>query len=228
MFKQTVIGLTCFLLGLVGGLGAVSHSQVRLEASVGRCEAKGKDQGQWWTDMGAEMVSEKIQSSCYQVGVSELTHRISSLSLGWRASYVDLGALSIGEEAFGGVGPQPHWTATGSGYVRGVSFGAIAEKPFGYWKLTAEGGFLGYQSGWEAVAYHVSHDVSVEANPGSKTGTAFYYGAGLGYTRKKLTLEASFRRYPTINFNTVAPNADVVGPSQVSVNVAMISGQWSF
>lgn len=210
-------------------MGAISHSQVRLEAAAGECAAKGKGQGQWWVGGGDTFTSAPLRSSCYQLGLSEIHGR-----LGWRVSLVDLGSMSLQEDAWGGryadgtLGPQPHWSSTGSGSVQGASFGLIAEQPISRFKLSGEVGAFAYRSKWEAVSTHFSSNTSVETNPDARYGTALYYGAGLGYTRRHATVEASFRRYPNIRFNTLADNSDNVGASSASVNVAMISARWSF
>lgn len=228
--RSVAFGLICFLLGLVGGMGAISHSQVRLEAAAGQCKATGHGEGQWWIGGGDTFTSDPLISQCYQFGLSKLSRN----GLGWRVSWVDLGQLSLKEYAWGGryadgtLGPQPHWTSDGFGSVRGMSFGGVFEKSYRGVFATAEGGAYLYRSQFGAIADHRSSNTAVWTEPDARYGTAMYYGAGLGYRKGHADLTASFRSYPKISFNQLADNFDTLGPSRASVNVLMVSARWSF
>lgn len=62
---------------------------LRLEAQVGQCEHGQAGNGVWWND--AYPTNIDLKSSCWQLGVSRVEKHYAWGSLGWRATYVDLG-----------------------------------------------------------------------------------------------------------------------------------------
>ncbi len=102
MFKQTVIGVTCFLLGLVGGLSAISHSQgLRVEALGGACEYGKVGHKVWYSDNYPHELD--MQDGCMFLGFSKIDRGQGRMHFGWRLGYTDLGQAS----AFG-VYPTKH------------------------------------------------------------------------------------------------------------------------
>lgn len=90
MFKQTLIGLTCFLLGLVGGLTAVSHSQgLRVEALGGQCEYGKVGHKVWYSDNYPHELS--MRDGCVFLGLSKIDRNHGRMHFGWRLGYTDLG-----------------------------------------------------------------------------------------------------------------------------------------
>lgn len=92
MFKQTAIWLTWFLAGLIGGLGAVGHSQtLRLEATTGVTKHHLAPEGAWHYS-GFE-TNNKLLVGSYQVGLLWLPIKSGDWSLGVRGAYADLGKV---------------------------------------------------------------------------------------------------------------------------------------
>lgn len=93
MFKQTAIGLTCFLLGILGGMGAIGHSQVYVGGSLGNAH-------QYGIGNQPDGGSHSQCSSTY-----EKQHQpVGAAFLGYRFKYVgaEIGSGTLFHSSFGG------------------------------------------------------------------------------------------------------------------------------
>lgn len=186
-------------------------TETRAEASAGRCDITGRVEGSWW--LGDSFEVERMMPSCWQVGVSQVGPDWHGNRLGWRAAFVDLGQDSLHEEAWGGAGPQPHWTAYGYGRTFGGTVGLIAERNILRVNVGIESGLLIYRSEWEADAYHASRHRVNHVSPPSTTGIAPYAGLTVRYGY----VFASGKRYFDLHANPRDSSGDEIGPSKWSV-----------
>jgi hypothetical protein len=203
------------LLGLL--MGCDARAEPKMELLGGQCQLDPRTQGSWWR--GETFNVGPMKASCFQVGVSDKIRR----GLGWRVSYVDLGELPLTEEAIGGPGPQPHWTAQGTGAVKGATLGLYLDRPFMGTVASIEGGAFVYRSEWSATAYHAASGYYNHASPSPHTGAAFYIGAGLSYNVKDFSATASVRVYPNLQANAMDSTGDAVGPTRAT-GVALVLG----
>lgn len=200
------------LIGLLIA-GSAAAEPLRLEVKAGLCTYLPSEQGEWWAGP-SEMYVAPMQAPCYQLGLS----RVVSKGIGWRVAYVDLGEAQLNEQAYGGPGVQPHWTAVGKGRTKGISFGGFIERRSGDFTPSVEAGLLAYRSQWEAAVYHHASGLVGDVQPSARSGVAPYIGAGLGFRfTENITLDASLRFYYGIKSNTLGANWDHIGPAKANV-----------
>ncbi len=163
MFKQSLLILLGVLLGYIGGLTAVGHTEgLRLEASVGQCKYGKANDGSWYKNGYSQTID--LNTRCASLGASQTIWPTPWGLLGWRAAYVDFGTASAdtfvpvvdaeansfpsgqncNQQTYSGcVGQFKQW-----GRARGVTFGPILENKIGPGTLGLEGGLFRYTSYW--------------------------------------------------------------------------------
>lgn len=186
MFKQTVIGLTCFLLGILGGMGAISHSQVYVGAAVGYSEAKlpnSGNEGCWSCSTTYEKDLNALQGMAfagYQYKNFALEAGVGSLS---RMRFHNVGA-------FPSTGPYNirQEVDTRMVYLRG-----LASYPIGHWepfislgaaRVTMKNHEWGYNDPSLAFVEQLNYDVRVRP----------IVGAGIAYDFGRVAIRSEFTR----------------------------------
>lgn len=190
---------------------SIALADLVAEGSIGRCEITGKTEGTWWQGDYFEVA--RMKSGCWRLGVSDVMKEMRYIDLGWRAAVVDFGKVALRENAYGGPGSQPHWSADGSGRTFGATIGALAEKNIAGVTAGAEAGLLLYHSAWQATVTHFASGVSVDVAPPATNGFASYVGVTMEYGMFFTTA----RRYNGLKANPMASNGDQIGPSSFSV-----------
>lgn len=136
-------------------------SPIRLEAVVGSCKQGIAKNGTWWSNDYPTSIDSA--TGCYQLGASQITGAWRGWDLGWRAGWLDFGAVSANnvfamrdDEQFNGVmngagcDPRTFHRCVGRGVmsqdVKGVMVGALAEHDVGAWTLGLDAGGYAYHS----------------------------------------------------------------------------------
>jgi hypothetical protein len=182
MFKSTVIGLTCFLLGLAGGIGAISHSQtLRLEIGAGVAKHQLAPEGSWWYE-GFDTKT-KLLTGSYEAGLAWFPIQRGDWLIGGRAGYFNTGTVKA-QNSFpifedrtnrdARVNPvcdkQTYEGCTGKfsgqGKASGWYIGPAVEKSFGKdWSVGGEIGAFFYSSAWTADTLRVFDNDGTEFTP---------------------------------------------------------------
>lgn len=240
MFKQTAIGLVCFLAGIVGGMGAISHSQVRLEASAGIADHFLAPEGSWWYD-GFDKKT-KLTTGGYQAGLLWAPLKSGAWSFGARVGYANLGTVqswnsypifedhSSRDARVNSVcNPSTLAGCTGSYNGRGNSsgyyFGPVAERDFGGGvAFGAEFGAFRYQSSWEADSVRVvENGQPVRAFDGTwDYARGYHVTSYAGASARWEWLQVSVRRYSNVHASRAEIDPMYVGMTSGPVWTVMV------
>ena len=227
LFAGTILALTVAggALTVIYSVGLV-RSEPRMEIGAGRCFYNQKGVGGWW--LGEGYAHDPMRATCGEVALANLDIAHGARSSGWRLAYVDLGRPRLHEVAWGGAGVQPHWTATGEGEFRGVSFGAITEWP-GTWTPSLEAGIFAYRSQWRVDAeHHASGKINSFTSPASHRATIYVGGARAYSITKQLALYAGVHIYPRLRSSNYESGGDTVGPKYATVLALTTGARWEF
>ncbi len=233
MFKQTLIGLTCFLLGVAGGMGAFSSAEptVRLEAALGATKYRLSDDSNWHYSYGSTYAQKmELQAKSYQLGVSWWPKRakFGDTSFGLRGAFVDFGKYTLDNEYPAcepcyfkakedkTAAPEGKGRFQGQGGSKGLTFGLAAEHKV--WKLYP-GAEIGMAALYSTFHTGISHEQAVMEGCGRKWACAdgltwtWYVGASLRFERASV----SIRRYDNVRASNASSDhplsALFVGPT---------------
>jgi hypothetical protein len=230
MFKNAAIGITCFLLGLLGGMGAISHSSdVRFEMGAGVARHSLAPEGSWWYD-GFD-VKTKLTTSSYSFGVAWNPLHSGRWSYGARLGYANLGTVQSWnsfpifedftekdarvnancdrETLHGCVGAY-----NGQGKSSGYYLGPVVERKVGDLVLGGELGAFRYKSSWTADSVRA---VEPNGDPWCTFGGDWDYARGhhatsyVGAHARWEWVHVSVRRYSNIRASRTDVHKDFVG-----------------
>jgi hypothetical protein len=235
MFKSTVIGLTCFLLGLAGGMAAISNADgIRLEVSGGNCKHRFAEDSSWsYRDWGSYETNYDLTPECLQIGASWMPWSVGKLKYGVRLAYVDLG--KIGGDITYPVDEPEYFRAKetrtpinsetarlhGQGGSRGLTLGIASEYPVGPFWIGPETGVAMLYSTWRTTFNHAQ-----AVNEGCRQDWAcadgwhatLYAGATLRYE----WLFLSYRRYANVHASQSEKNPLFIGPTTGPVDSVLV------
>jgi hypothetical protein len=223
MFKQTAIGLTCFLLGLVGGMVAISSADeptLRFEAAVGQTKYRLSDDSNWHYSFGSTYTQKMgLHAGSYQLGVSWWPEKAKyrDTSFGLRLHWVDLGKYVLDNEypacepcyfkakETKSAAPEDKGRFQGQGSSKGLTFGVAAEHKV--WKLYP-GAEVGMAALYSTFHTGISHEQAVGEGCRRDWACAdgltwtWYVGASLRYERASICI----RRYDNVRASNAPEN----------------------
>lgn len=236
MLKQTVIGITCFLLGVAGGMAAFSNAEptTRVEILGGSCQHRFAPDSSWsYREWGNYETNMDLSPKCYQLGVSYLPFQLKGWDWGFRAAYVDLGRIDA-DNTFPVNEPEyfraketktpvnsPTERFQGTGGARGLTLGLATERKVGPLHVGPEGGLALLYSRW-----HVESPDVVAILNGCRSDWACADGwkatAYVGLTARYGWLMVSARRYLNVRASQAQDNPLYIGPTTGPVDAVMV------
>lgn len=198
--RSVALGITCFLLGLIGGMGAVSHSQPYVGAALGYSHAEfppSTNEGCWTCSTSYEQSTDAPQGMVfagYQFKYLALELGAGSLST-YRCHNVGAftsGPYDIRQEI-----------DTRMSYVRGlVSYPMGNWKPFmslGVARVTMKNHEYGYNDPSLQFVEQLNYDVRTKP----------LYGAGIVYDFGRVAVRAELTRVDTVAVSHWTAHQDV-------------------
>lgn len=245
MFKQTVIGLTCFLAGIITAIGITSQAQsLRLELSAGISKHALAPEGTWWYS-GFD-TNAKLVTPGYTAGLLWTPIKKGDWLLGARVGYADLGRVRAtnsfpvyedGTHRDARVNPSCNRTTLegctgkfdGSGKTKGWYLGPAFERDFGGGvALGGEIGVYRYRSAWVAGNVRIEDGNGGEFIPPAFDGftwnsangehTTSYVGANARWNY----LYVYARRYSMVHASQVEVSHDFIGMTSGPVWTVMV------
>ncbi len=240
MFKQTAIGLTCFLLGLAGGMVAVSNAEpVRVEALGGQCKHRLAPDSSWHYQYGGYETNMELSMKCAQLGFSFLPYEYRNLKWGYRFNYVHLGHVKadntfpLDEKEYfraketGTQVNSPTARFRGQGSTKGITVGLASEYPVLGLHVGPEVGIAALYSTWHTDIAKESWTTYAAPLTGCRADdwacadgwkATIYMGLTLRYG----WLSVSARRYENVHASQSEKNPLFIGPTTGPVDTLMI------
>lgn len=241
MFKNTAIGLTCFLLGILGGMGAIGRADgLRLELGAGVSRYSLAPEGSWWYD-GFDTKNKLVVRS-YQAGLAWLPLKSGAWSYGAKVGYANLGTVQSwnsfpifedGTHRDSRVNPNCNrsnlegcvGSYNGQGKSSGYYFGPAVERAFGgEVSLGAEVGVYSYKSSWTADSVRGIENGEVWCAFGGDwdLARARHVTSYLGATARWEWLQLSARRYSSVHASRAEIDPMYVGLTSGPVWTVMV------
>lgn len=224
--RTAVIATSCFLLGLVAGMGAISSaSDIRFEAMGGTCQHRLAQDASWsYREWGNYETNMNIKPACYQLGVSWMPKWGGETRLGLRISYVDLGKITADntfpqdEKAYFQAkesGTPVNSTTSrfqGHGGTRGITYGLASEFPVGPLQVGPEAGAAWLFSRWKAFFPDKEEERS-GCGIGWSCADGWHATMYVGATVRYEWLMFSYRRYFNAHASKASENPLFIGPT---------------
>lgn len=234
VFNKTLFGLLCALLGFLGGMVAVGHSQsLRFEMGAGLTQHQLAPEGSWWYD-GFDKHTKLLVGS-WKTGFLWTPIKSGEWDFGVRGGYADLGKTKAensfpvfedGSSRDARVNPNcDHATFSGcvgrfdgQGHTKGWYLGpALEYHLLPDMTLSAELGAYVYRSDWIAKSFRIVDPAGGDFTPVVMQGVVWnnakathvtpYIGGGFRFMW--FTLDARF--YNQVHASNMAVNKDFIG-----------------
>lgn len=219
MFKQALIGTTCFLAGFLGAIGMSGNAEVlklELEGGVGQAKVCCLTDGVWWQSQRGEFQGDLKPTTL------ELGARLRYSGYGLHAAYLDLGNVTsnnvatMRDDNANNYDPsQPcndHersnclGTFVGSQKVKGVLAGLGYRFDYRGFGIEPELGYYFYRSKWN-ISIDCSAECGANTNAGPQFPASYTYRSRIQKTPyAALTLDyrgffGAFRKFSVIDGN---------------------------
>lgn len=241
MFKQSLLVLSGLLVGYIGGMGAIGHSQtLRLELNAGIATHALAPEGSWWYE-GFDTKT-KLTTGSYSAGAIWTPIKRGDWTFGGRVGYANLGTVQSwnsfpifedGTHRDARVNPNCNHANlegctgayNGQGKASGYYLGPVAEKNFGGFSVGGEFGVFKYKSSWTADSVR---GVDANGQPWCTFGgdwdlaRAEHVTSYLGAHLRIDWLQVSARRYSSVIASRASVDPMFVGMTSGPVWTVMV------
>ncbi len=236
MFKQTAIGLTCFLLGLAGGMGAMvrAESPIRMEVSGGHCKHRLGPDSSWHYQYGGYQTNMDMTPNCIQAGLSYLPFQSGNFKYGLRLAYVDLGKIKahntfpIDEKEYfrareaGETVNSAEGRYQGQGGARGLTLGFASEYPVGPFQIGPEFGAAFLYARWSVMVPGEVKDISAGCRHDWSCADGWKITPYAGVVARYEWVTVSWRRYANVRASQADVKDYFIGPYTGPVDAVMV------
>lgn len=240
MFKQTVIGITCFLLGLAGGMGLISHAgdyqDFRIEVLGGTCQHRLAQDASWsYREWGDYQTNMQLNPDCLQAGFSWMPKwkELGGHRMGLRFAYVNLGKI-VAHNTFPADEPEymnakaegrpinsPTSAFEGHGGSKGITYGLASEFNVKGVHVGPEAGIATLYSKWRAYFWNNEEEV-FGCGVGWACADGWHSTLYAGMTVRYEWLMFSTRRYFNVHASQAEKNPLFIGPTTGPVDTFLV------